>query len=224
MDVSPSSTGNAFRRRRLELLRGLIDAALAGGGTCRVLDIGGTINFWDTWRDMIDWDRVSITCVNADLDHASEGTRRVAMVKGDARDLRDIADGAYDVAFSNSVIEHVGLWRDMEAMAREVRRVAPRYLIQTPYFWFPIEPHARTPFLHWVPESIAYRVVMMRRCGFWRRHDTVAGAVRQVQSARMIDGRQMAALFPDAEIRRERFMLMTKSLIAIRGLDGAAAS
>ena len=106
----------------------------------------------------------------------------------------------------------------MSDMAREVRRVARRYLVQTPNFWFPIEPHARTPFLHWLPESIAYRVVMSRKCGFWAKQDTVSGAVKTVQSAKLLDMRQMQALFDDATILRERFCGITKALIAIRGL------
>jgi hypothetical protein len=115
------------------------------------------------------------------------------------------------------VIEHVGLWHDMERMASEVRRVAPRYLVQTPYFWFPVEPHARTPLIHWLPESWKYRIVMRRKCGFWERQDSVAGAVRTVQSAIMLDILQMRALFPDAELHKERFCGLIKSLVAVKG-------
>ena len=112
------------------------------------------------------------------------------------------------------MIEHVGPWGAMVSMAQEVERVAPRYLIQTPNFWFPIEPHARTPLLHWLPEPLAYRLVMARKCGFWQKQDTVSGAVETVQSAKLIDYRQMQVLFPGAEILREKFFGITKALIA----------
>lgn len=216
IDIRPNSTANPFRRRRIQMLCALIDRVLARRDECRIIDIGGTINFWSTWKDFIDWRRVHVLCVNYDPDHAAMGERRVEVEEGDARNLSAYADKAFDIAFSNSVIEHVGLWGDMRAMADEVRRVAPSYLVQTPHYWFPIEPHARTPLLHWAPEPLAYRVVMMRKCGFWEKARDVDQAVRIVQSAKLIDRRQMQALFPDADVTTERFLLLPKALIARR--------
>lgn len=218
IDVRPNSKGNAFRAARVARLRGLIDKTLESKPQCRVLDIGGTYNFWHVWRDEIDWSRTEVVCVNLDPAHAEEGKdgTRISMMQGNACNLTGIGDNAFDVVFSNSVIEHVGQWRNMVDMANEVKRVAPRYLVQTPYFWFPVEPHARTPFLHWLPQSWAYRIVMARKCGFWSKAKTVSRAVTAVQSAQMIDFRQMRALFEDAEIARERFFGLTKSLIAVR--------
>jgi hypothetical protein len=216
LDVSPTSPGNRFRRARLGLLDGLIRAAVARRGNCTILDIGGTRAFWRTWQDLIDWRVVSITCLNLPGSGEEEEPGPVRMLHGDARAMPEFADRSFDICFSNSVIEHVGLWRDMADMAAEIRRIAPAYMVQTPNYWFPIEPHARTPFLHWLPEPLACRVVMARRCGFWARQHTVDGAMRTVQSARLLGPRQMAALFPDARIRRERFCALTKSLIALR--------
>ena len=218
LDVSPTSPGNRFRRARLGLLDGLIRATVARRGKCTILDIGGTRAFWRTWQELIDWRVVSITCLNLRGSGEQGEAGPVRMRHGDARAMPEFADKSFDICFSNSVIEHVGLWRDMAAMAAEIRRIAPAYMVQTPNYWFPIEPHARTPFLHWLPEPLACRVVMARRCGFWARQSTVDGAMRTVQSARLIGPGQMAALFPDAKIRRERFCALTKSLIALRPL------
>jgi hypothetical protein len=218
IDVSPESEGNRFRAHRIDLLKQLVTATLQGKDTCSILDVGGTRRFWDVWHRHIDWSRTEITCVNLRSDPASGNGAGapVHMLSGDACDLSWIEPRSYDIVFSNSVIEHVGPWRNMKAMAGEVRRIAPRYLVQTPNFWFPVEPHARTPFLHWLPDPLAYRIVMVRNCGYWPRQQSVSDAVAMVQSAKLIDIAQMKALFEDAEIIRERYLGMTKALIAIK--------
>jgi 2-polyprenyl-3-methyl-5-hydroxy-6-metoxy-1,4-benzoquinol methylase len=218
LDFRPDSPNNSFRAARIEKLKSLIDKTLAEKSHCRILDVGGTYNFWHVWRDKIDWKRCDVVCVNIDPHHFEQGKdgTRISMVQGNACDLKDIANQEYDVAFSNSVIEHVGRWQDMTNMANEVKRVARRYLVQTPNYWFPVEPHARTPFLHWLPKPLAYRIVMARKCGFWSKATTVAQAVRTVESAQMLDYRQMQELFGEATIERERLFGLTKSLMAIK--------
>ena len=42
---------------------------------------------------------------------------------------------------------------------------------------------------------------------------------RLVDETRLLDGREMRALFPDCEIHRERFLGLTKSYLAIRSAD-----
>lgn len=218
IDTRPTSTANPFRRARVDRLLKMATRIADANGVCRILDLGGTAAFWDTWAERVDWARIRITCVNLPGHAKPPVDVPVTMIDGDARALPDIATGAFDLCFSNSVIEHVGRWPEMTAMASEVRRIAPSYLVQTPNFWFPVEPHARTPFLHWLPEPVAARLVMARRRGYWERRATMDAAMRAVQSARLIGPAQMAALFPDATIRRERFLGFTKSLLAIRSV------
>src|SRR5262245_60773896 len=107
LDVSPNSNRNQFRRQRILMLRNLIEAVLLEKPSCKVIDIGGTRGFWDTWKDLLDFSKVSITCVNSDTAHADYGDQNSAIImrKGDARDLSFAADKEYDIAFSNSVIE-----------------------------------------------------------------------------------------------------------------------
>jgi Methyltransferase domain len=135
---------------------------------------------------------------------------------GNACDLHEFADMSYDLVHSNSLIEHVGTWDAMLKVASNVRRLAPAYFVQTPYFWFPIEPHFRFPLFHWLPESWRYRLIMMKDLGYIKKASTVSDAVRRVQSAVLLDRGQFSALFPDAEIRNERAFGLTKSLMAVR--------
>jgi hypothetical protein len=49
-----------------------------------------------------------------------------------------------------------------------------------------------------------------------KKAPSVSEAMSSVQSVILLDRRQYAALFPDAQIRREKFCGFTKSLIAVR--------
>ncbi len=212
--TAPYSQQNRFRSKRFRLFKELAERVISEKRTCRVLDVGGTPRYWQAFGDDLPWDRLTVSVLNV----SSPAVNRPGLVSlvGDARSMKDFDDFSFDVVHSNSVLEHVGKWSDMASMASEIRRVAPRYFVQTPYFWFPIEPHARFPFFHWMPESWRYRIIMNRTCGFWNRQSDLGLAMKEVQDAALLDKRQMAFLFPDARIVAERFFGLTKSLIAIR--------
>jgi hypothetical protein len=218
MLYEPHSNHNSFRFRRFEWFRPLVDGVIARKGRCRILDMGGTRSYWDVFAASLDWERVEVTIANLKPEPARPPSIRT--VVGDARDLSSFSDCQFDIVHSNSVIEHVGDWREMERMANEVRRLAPQYFVQTPYFWFPLDPHTRVLFFHWMPEQLRYRIAMAKDCGMWKRCKTIGDAMRIVEDARLLDRRQMNDLFPDAEIMRENFCGFTKSLVAIRANGG----
>jgi len=203
-----------FRQRRYQHLRVLIDQILSRRGRCRIIDIGGAEIYWDIGSDQIKDERIQIDVINL---HPGQSTKQnFRHLVGNACDLHEFDDMSYDLVHSNSVIEHVGGWGAMLQMAANVRRLAPTYFVQTPYFWFPIEPHFRVPFYHWLPEQWRYRLIMSADLGFMKKAYSVSDAVSSVQSALLLDYRQFSALFPDADIRRERVLGLTKSLMAIR--------
>lgn len=210
----PHSSRNRFRAQRFRLFKEIVDDVLSQKTSCRVLDIGGTQEYWSSFGEEIDFDRVQISLLNLTAPKISSS--KLVALAGDARNVSQFSDFSFDVVHSNSVIEHVGRWPDMVSMAKEVRRLAARYFVQMPYFWFPIEPHARFPLFHWMPESWRYRILMKRKCGFWQKQADVGDATNAVQSALLLDRRQFQFLFPDSKIVSERFFGLTKSLIAIR--------
>lgn len=217
INISPSSSQNSFRRRRLQALRRITDDYIAAKGSCSIIDLGGTTAFWKIWKDAFDFDRVFVHCINlVGEDGGDAELANIRFERADACHLPEVADGQYDLAFSNSVIEHVGTWAQKRAFAGEARRIARSYAIQTPSFSFPIEPHARMPFIHWLPDPLRYRIHLMRRTGFYAKAATIDDAMRALEDATMLDQRQMRALFPDAQIEKERFLLLTKSFTAIR--------
>ena len=206
--------GNRFRQKRLNRFLSLVDEIVAVNKTCRIVDVGGKVAYWlalePFWRDR----KCHITLV--DLESELVPDERFSSIAGDACNLRQFSDSHFDLVHSNSVIEHVGLWRDQCRMAQEIRRLAPRYFVQTPNYWFPVEPHLRVPVIHWLPQPWRIAIVMRRACGFYERARTCSEARQILDDAHLLDAHAMAELFPDALIERERFAGFTKSLIAVR--------
>ena len=212
---NPKSLGFRLRKRRSLLIGDLIETCFKESGACRIIDIGGTEPYWKIFdSEFLRQRNVSITLINTNKTNVTSPMFR--SMAGDGCELHDIATNSYDFAHSNSVIEHVGDWTRMERFAAEIARVARRFYVQTPSFWFPLEPHFGTLFFHWLPEPLRVSLQMRYSLGHHRISPSVQDAVHTVQSARLLDRRMLGCLFPDAEIRPEKIMSVTKSLIAIR--------
>jgi SAM-dependent methyltransferase len=126
-------------------------------------------------------------------------------VQADATERLPFADGAFDLAYSSSVIEHVAPDR-RAAFAAEVRRVARGWFVQTPARSFPIEPHALLPFAHWLP-------VGPRRF-YWR-----LGAAGAWEEIHLLGRREIEVLFGPAA--PERIGPLTKSWVCVRPVGAA---
>lgn len=205
---------NRFRLRRLKQFVSIVDQVLREKPLCRVIDIGGNVEYWQGLRQLWSDRPIHITVVNLDGEPVEDPQFTVLI--GNACDLGQFQDNSFDIVHSNSVIEHVGSFADQRRMAEEVRRLAPRHFVQTPNFWFPLEPHFRALFIHWLPDPWRRAIVMRRGCGFYPRAKSIDEAHRILQDARLLDRRAMGALFPDATIVAEQFGFLTKSLIAVR--------
>lgn len=76
-------------------------------------------------------------------------------------------DGAFDIVFSNAVIEHVGSRSDQAAFARELCRVGRAFFITTPNRWFPVEHHTGVPLLHYLPAPLHRALLRHTRYEYW---------------------------------------------------------
>jgi hypothetical protein len=217
--TDPDSFASRLRRRRLMALVSLVREAYRLRGAVRVLDLGGTVAYWRAFpTELFGECRISITLLNL----PDSEIQPIAvppgfeLLPGDGCRMPQYGEASFDIVHSNSVIEHVGDWERMEAFASEIRRVGRAYFVQTPNFWFPVEPHFMVPFFQWLPRPT--RVLLMRRfaLGHFPRQRTVAEAARIVDSIRLLDRRLFGALFPDADITTERYFGLPKSLVAIR--------
>src|SRR5688500_14421089 len=105
-----------WRRKRLDLFR----RSLSPGPGDVLLDVGGYPVFWTVHPPMAG--RIDTLNLHAaSFDAASFPDHRIRPLEGDGRAL-PFEDGSYDIAFSNSVIEHVGSWEDQKRFAAEMCR------------------------------------------------------------------------------------------------------
>ena len=182
-----------------------------------VIDLGGRV---DTWRNApVRPKRVHV--VNLEPPPA-EIPDWAEVNHGDACALPErIASRRYDLVFSNSVIEHVGGHDRRQAFADAVHQMADAYWVQTPYRYFPVEPHWIAPGAQFMP--VGTRAEMARR---WplshRRGLSREDALRVVLRVELLDRTQMRYYFPDSVMRAEKLFGIPKSLIAYRtGRNGA---
>lgn len=176
-----------------------------------VIDVGGRP---DTW--VFAEPRPDVILMNLSVaDLALESGDVATAVVGDAR-RPPLRSGAVQVAYSNSVIEHVGTRDDQQLFADSLRNLAPRLWVQTPAKEFPFEPHYLTPFVHWLPAKVQRRI--LRNFTVWgllTRPDQVY-VERVVDQTRLLTRREFEALFPDCDIVVERTLGLPRCYIAVR--------
>lgn len=196
-----------FRAARMRRFR----ETFAPGENTTILDVGG--NYYD-------WETLGVDCrftiLNVDdIPSSWNMPPNFHYVVGDGCALK-LPDASFDIAYSNSVIEHLTTWDAQLRFASELRRTGKGVYVQTPNRWFPIEPHFVAICIHWLPRSwhrFLFRWFSVR--GWLRRGDNV-NLDQLVGELRLLTFREMRALFPDCEIRREKWLGMTKSFIAVR--------
>lgn len=182
-----------------------IDAMNIRGGE-RIIDLGGSALFRDAVPVPLD---ITVLNLPEALDREVPNSHhRITLLEGDACDVT-FADRSFDIAFSNSVIEHVGGKDRQRALAGEARRLAPRYWVQTPSIWFPVEAHTHMPFWWFYPPAM--------KAFFIRRWDEKLPAwCEMIKGTTVIPRSDMQEMFPDARIWTERFMGCAKSYVAYR--------
>ncbi len=213
---SPLSIGSRLRARRIAPLLALIEDIFNKHGLVNVVDIGGTERYWNiVSAAYLAAHNVSITIVNLPSTTMPRDHGRFHFVAADACDLEGFESRSFHIAHSNSVVEHVGDWGRMSQFANELLRVSHKCFVQTPNYWFPIEPHCLTPFFHWLPKPSRVWLVLHFRLGHWAKAASIDEAVRTVESARLLNKAMFQSLFKDAEVFTERLLCLPKSFIAI---------
>ncbi len=190
------------RKRKLDLFLG----ELAPTAETTVLDVGadelgfgegdgcGTLNFFE---ELYPWPE-RITALGL---HDGAGFRAryptIRYVQGNALDL-PFEDGAFDIVFSNAVVEHVGGREEQRRFVAEALRVGRRVFLTTPNRRFPVEVHTRLPLVHWLPDGVAHSA----------SHATGKGWADDIH---LLSRRSLGSLFPG----RVRVLDLGLTLVAI---------
>ncbi|MBY8880050.1 class I SAM-dependent methyltransferase [Actinacidiphila acidipaludis] len=201
------SLGERLRTARWERFRRLFP----GIEGMTVVDLGGTADMWlraplrarhvhlinlePHPADLPDW----ITAENADVTDPEVAAKL----------------GSYDLVFSNSTIEHVGGYSQRRRFVAAVEQLAPLHWIQTPYRYFPVEPHFVAPGFQFLP--LAARARLVRH---WPLTHSRPGSAEEGMAAviniELLTRTEMRHLFPHSTLLSERVLGVTKSLTAVR--------
>jgi hypothetical protein len=208
---SPTSLGAKARMRRWEMFRETFPSI----ESMRLLDLGGTV---ETWRRAPVRPK-HVTVLNL-FEPGESDDDWILPLTGDACRAADAmretnVEPNFDVVFSNSLIEHVGGHARRSEFAKQVHQLAPRHWVQTPYRYFPVEPHWLFPGMQFMPA--AARVQIARHWPLVHtRPANIDDARQDVLWTELVSITEMRDYFPTSTILHERVFGITKSLIALR--------
>jgi hypothetical protein len=211
---APNSVGGRARARRWELLT----AQFPDFESYRVVDLGGTVDAWlqTPLRP------AHVTVLNLSEPGTSDQDW-ITAVTGDACDAPTVLAAAtgeheYDFVYSNAVLEHVGGHANRERFARAARELAPRHWVQTPYRYFPLEPHWLFPGMQFLPVAARAQIAV-----HWPLAHSPARSVEEGRSAvlwtDLIGIAEMQEYFPTSRLHYERAAGLVKSIVAIGDVE-----
>lgn len=202
------SLNQKFREKRFAFFRSLLDR-IHSNTPIEVLDIGGTQSYWES-MNFTENNKVNITLLNLYLTPVKY--KNFSSIIGDACDLSNFRDNHFDVIFSNSVIEHLFTRENQIKMANEIRRVGKYYYIQTPNYYFPIEPHWLFPFFQFLPFKVRVILTKNFNLGHYKKSKTQEAAIQRVNEVQLLTEKEMKNLFPEGKVYREKFFGLIKSV------------
>ncbi len=206
-NTDQDSLSTQFRKKRFIFFLSLINQLPR---PLHILDIGGTETYWNMmgFKDP----QVHITLLNLHPQKVSD-TTRFSSITGNATNLTAFSDNSVDMVYSNSVIEHLFTLEAQQMMANEIRRVAKSYFIQTPYRYFPIEPHWVFPFFQFMPRFIRIYLTRQFSLGHIPRIQNYEEAAKQVDEVRLMTMKELKHIFPEASLYKESFAGFIKSVV-----------
>ena len=179
-------------------------------GSDRILDVGVTDTAWRSGNFLeanYPWPHRITAVALQPMPAFQRQFPEVEFVVADGRAL-PFKDGAFDVGFSNAVVEHVGSRDQQAAFVGELLRTCRRVFIATPNAHFPIDPHTLLPFIHWLSPRLRYPLLRLFRQGRWAREEML----------NPLSSGALLSLFPehvDIKLVRQRLFGLTTVLIVV---------
>lgn len=218
LHTNSTSISAKLRMRRMRFLDEQI--LECGRQEVSLVDMGGTLSFWEmNLEHLKNADRLRrIDVYNLGIEsmgvHAV-GKVEVREIPGNVTQLEGVVDNQYDVAFSNSVMEHVGNLYQQNRFAKEIQRVAPCFVLQTPNRYFPLEPHFYVPFFPFIPLGIRTWLHRRFRLGWFAPEPDELKARIDCDEIRLLTRKELKLIFPTAGIHRERLAGLVKSFVLV---------
>ena len=176
-----------------------------------ILDLGGSDYHWRK-SGFVNDKNFQITIVNTESQDLS-GMDNFIYLKKDVTDLSDFKDEEFDIVYSNSLIEHINTEDLQIKLAEDIRRIGKHYFIQTPNYYFPIEPHFLFPFFQYLPLNLRAALVKKFDLGWYDRQPDKVKAFELASSIKLLSQKELKKLFPDGKIYHEKYLFLNKSFI-----------
>lgn len=207
---NPKSIGARFRNQRRKDFEELFFKSFSKNTPIRILDVGGTSQFWES-SSLLDLPDLQIITLN--LEAVESDHPKILCVKGDATDMPEFKDNSFDLVFSNSVIEHVYTFSNQQKMANEIMRVGKKYFVQTPNIYFPVEAHYALPYAQFWPKGILLKTLTKTKLSRLQKWDE-AHAKQYLNEIRLLNEKELKVLFTGSSIYREKVFGLVKSISA----------
>ncbi|MEO8666201.1 MAG: class I SAM-dependent methyltransferase [Ignavibacteria bacterium] len=206
-----NSVSGRMRRKRMEFFRKFTDGLKK---PLRILDVGGSDYHWRD-SDFVNNRNYYITIVNTELQDMKD-LRNICFIKRDVSDLGFFDNKEYDIVYSNSLLEHLNTFEQQMFVSDEMRRIGKHYFVQTPNYYFPVEPHFLFPFFQFLSESLKTKLIMRYDLGWFQKEIDETRARELARSIRLLKKDELLKLFPDAKFYSEKYFLLNKSFIAYK--------
>ena len=214
------------REQRLKLFTEFMRGAT---GCIRLIDLGGTVRFWENWglgkQPLFD-----VTLVNnhdLDKDHANDPITlpNIRRLSADVLTLTAADFAEYDVIFSNSLIEHLPGRELQRKLARAIVESGRPYFLQTPNKRSPLDPHfprPYVPFFATYPRALQARLLSWSALGSGSVAPNYEAALVRLKNYYPLTASDVRQLFPQARIVLERPLGVPMSIIAMSQARGPA--